>query len=326
MFRFSNDWKAVLPLILVLMLVTAGCTAGNTPGQPTDTTPIRIAVLPIVEGLPLYAAQDNGFFEKQSVKVEFIPAGSAAERDQLIAAGQADGMINDLLAVALFNRQAPQLQVVQFAHVSAPGAPLYVIVASPQSGIKASKELAGVEIGISQGSIIDYATNRILAGEGLTADQVKTVAVPKIPDRMALLLSGQLKAATLPQPFATIAILQGAVAIVDDTKYPDVGNSVVSFRKKFIDEHPQAVRGFIEALNQATSAVNANPEKYRGLLGKYKVVAEQMLAAYPIPKFPAASLPTPRQFEDVVAFALERKLLQAPVQYADSVNPSFIKK
>lgn len=322
MFRLSHASKALLPLILVVLFAAVGCA----PQAPADITPIRFAVLPIVEGLPLYAAQDNGFFEKQGIKVEFIPAGSAAERDQLIAAGQADAMINDLLAVALFNRQSTQLQVVQFAHVSAPGSPLYVIVAAPQSGIKTSKELAGVEIGISQGSIIDYATNRILAGEGLAAGQIKTIAVPKIPDRMALLLSGQLKAATLPQPFATIALHQGGVAVVDDIKYPDVGNSVVSFRKKFIDEHPQAVRGFVEALNLATVDVNANPEKYRGLLGKYKVVTDALLATYPIPNFPTGGMPTAKQFEDVVAFGLERKLLDTPVKYADSVNTSFVKK
>jgi NitT/TauT family transport system substrate-binding protein len=226
----------------------------------------------------------------------------------------------------LFNRDTIQLQVVQFAHVSAAGSPLYVIAAAPQSSIKTSKDLAGVEIGISQGSIIDYATNRILSGEGLTASQIKTLAVPKIPDRMSLLLSGQLKAATLPQPFATLAIQQGAVAIVDDTKYPDIGNSVVSFRKKFIDEHPQAVRGFVEALNQATADVNANPEKYRSLLAKYKVVTDTVLAGYPIPRFPTGSLPNARQFEDVVSFAIDRKLIQGPVKYGDSVNGNFLKK
>ena len=124
MFRLKTSLY-VIGLLLVL-LGLPGCAA-----QPAaDTTPVRIAILPIEEGLPLYAAQDGGFFEKQGVKVEFISAGSAADRDQLIAAGQADGMINDLLAVALFNRQATQLQVVRFAHVSSPGAPLFVIVAA----------------------------------------------------------------------------------------------------------------------------------------------------------------------------------------------------
>jgi NitT/TauT family transport system substrate-binding protein len=318
--------KSKIFLLLVLLTTILLSIAGCAPQAAADTTPIRIAVLPIVEGLPLYAAQDGGFFEKQGVKVEFVAAGSAAERDQLIAAGQADGLINDLLAVALFNRQAPQLEVVRFAHVSAPNAPLYVIVVAPQSGIKNVKELAGVEIGISQGSIIDYATYRILTGAGLKPDQIKTVAVPKIPDRMALLLSGQLKAATLPQPFATLAIQSGAVALIDDTQTPDVGNSVVSFRKKFSSEHPQVVKNFLVALDQAAADINANPEKYRSLLGKYKVVSDTVMATYPMPKFPGNSLPTQKQFDDVVAFALERKLLESPVKFSDSVVDTYIKK
>lgn len=299
---------------------------GCAPAAPADTAPVRIAVLPIVDGLPLYAAQDGGFFEKQGVKVEFIAVSSAAERDQLIAAGQADGMINDLLAVALFNRDSVQLQVVRFAQVSAPGTPMFVIAAAPNSGIKTARDLAGVEIGISQGSIIDYVTSRILAGSGIPSDQMKTIAVPKIPDRMSLLLSGQLKAATLPEPFATIAIQQGAAAVVDDTQNPGLGNSVVSFRKEYIDAHPRAVQNFLAAINQAGEAINADPEKYRNLLGKYKVVPENILATFPIPQFPGDSLPTAQQFEDVVAFAQEHKLIAAPVKYSDSVNGSFLKQ
>lgn len=314
--------RTVISLLFFILIIFSTACAG----QPApDSTPVRIAILPIVEGLPLYAAQDGGFFEKQGIKVEFVSAGSAAERDQLIAAGQADGMINDLLAVVLFNRQSIQLQVTGFAHVSAPGSPLYIIVASPQSGIKTVQELAGVEIGISQGSIIDYVTNRILAGEGMKSDQIKTVAVPKIPDRMSLLLAGQLKAATLPQPFATIALQQGAVAIIDDTRNLELGNSVISFRKKFLDEHPQVVNGFMKALGQAAEAINANPEKYRPLLSKNKVVPDTILATYPLPKFYSPSLPTQKQFDDVVAFALERKLIDTPVKYSDSINASLIK-
>ncbi len=319
----KKNWKTISLIILAALAATL---LGCAPTAPAAAAPVRIAVLPIVEGLPLYAAQDGGFFEKQGVKVEFIPTSSAAERDQLIAAGQADATINDLLAVALFNRDAVQLQVVRFAHVSAPGAPMYVIAAAPDSGFSNVKDLAGIDIGISQGSIIDYVTNRMLTGSGLTPDQVKTIAVPKIPDRMALLLSGQIKAATLPQPFATIATQQGALPIVDDTQFPGLGNSVVSFKKTFIDEHPQAVRNFLIALDQAANDINANPEKYRSLLGKYKVVPDNILAGFTIPKFPGDSLPTAQQFEDVVDFALEHQLIAVPVKFSDSVNASFLSK
>ena len=148
--------------------------------------------------MPFYVAKEAGLYEKAGVKVEFIAASSAAERDQIMAAGQADGMVNDLLATALFNRQSAQVQVVRFAQVATAAQPNFRLVASPQSGIKSVKDLAGVEIGISQASIIDYITYRMLTGEGLKPDQIKTLAVPKIPDRMALLSDGRFEGRQLP--------------------------------------------------------------------------------------------------------------------------------
>ena len=121
--------------------------------------------------MPVYVAQEAGYFEKQDLNVEFVPVGSAAERDQVVAVGQADGMVNDLLSVALYNRKETQVQVVRFARITMAGAPLYRILASAKSGIKSVKDLSGVPIGISQGSIIDYVTNQILTGEGLDAGQ-----------------------------------------------------------------------------------------------------------------------------------------------------------
>ena len=166
----------------------------------------------------------------------------------------------------------------------------------------------------------------MLTGSGLTPDQVKTMAVPKIPDRMALLLSGQIKAATLPQPFATIATQQGALPIVDDTQFPGLGNSVVSFKKTLSMNIPNRCDNFLIALDQAANDINANPEKYRSLLGKYKVVPDNILAGFTIPKFPGDSLPTAKQFEDVVDFALEHQLIAVPVKFSDSVNASFLSK
>lgn len=73
--------------------------------QPKTVKPLKIAVLPIIDTLPMYAAQQEGLFTKHGVTVEFIPVASAPERDQLIAAGGADGTINETLAVMLFNKE-----------------------------------------------------------------------------------------------------------------------------------------------------------------------------------------------------------------------------
>jgi NitT/TauT family transport system substrate-binding protein len=285
-----------------------------------DTAPIKIAALPILDVLPLYAAQEGGFFERQGLKVEFIAVGSSAERDQVMSAGQADGMVNDLPSTLLYNRKSIQIQVVRLARVTAPGAPLYRILASAKSGIKSVKELAGVEIGISQGSVIDFVTSSILTGEGLKADEIKTLAVPKIPDRLSLLESGQLQAATLPEPFGTIALGQGAVLIVDDLKYPDSAVSTISFRKQVMDERSQAVKKFVAAVDQAVDDVNANPEKYRGLLEKYKLVPAALVQTYPMPKFPPNSLPTEAQFTLVNQWAMGKGLIDQKLDFASSIK------
>jgi NitT/TauT family transport system substrate-binding protein len=321
----KNTLQRFLYLVAGL-LISSNLFSGCVSTPAIDKTPVRIAMLPILDTIPLYLAQDAGYFADEGISVEFIPVGSAAERDQVMAAGRADGMINDLVSVVLYNRQGITVQVVRFMRVASKEVPLYRVVAAPKAGIKTTADLAGVPIGISQGSIIDYVTDQLLLSEGLTADQIKTVAVPKIPERMALLGSGELKAATLPEPFATLAIQNGAVVITDDRLHPEFGNSVISFHKTFLDQHPTAALGFLKAVEKAIIDINAIPEKGRPILSKYKLAPSDLAAAYPVPAFPASSLPSQAQFDGVAQWATQKGLVDRIVPYAGSVIDNFLVK
>jgi NitT/TauT family transport system substrate-binding protein len=330
--RIAHPIKKIsLPLLYGLFLLTlllASCTAPNpSPARPAEqVVEIRIAVLPIIDALPFYVAAKQGYFEVNGVKVTFLPAASAAERDQLITAGQADAMINDLVSVALYNKQTVQVQTVRFARTASKEITMYRVLAAKNSGITQTADLAGVPIGMSQGTVIDYVTTRLLEKEGLSAEQIQSIAVPKLNERLALLGSGQLKAATLPEPFGTIAQQSGAVVLVDDSKYPEYGYSVISLRKAFIDQHPQAVSGFLKALEQAVSDINKTPEQWRPLLGENSLVPEALQATYPMPAFPAASVPSEAQFKDVIDWATARKMIVTSPDYAGSVTAKFLPK
>jgi len=314
-------------LSLVLgLLISVSLSSGCVSTPVVDKTPVRIAMLPILDTIPLYLAQEAGYFADEGISVEFIPVGSAAERDQVMAAGQADGMINDLVSVVLYNRQGITVQVVRFMRVASKEVPLYRVVASAKSGIKTAADLAGVSIGISQGSIIDYVTDQLLLSEGLSPDKIKMVAVPNIPERMVLLGSGELKAATLPEPFATLAIQGGAVDITDDRSHPEFGNSVISFHKSFLDQHPAAALGFLKAVERAITDINASPEKGRPILTKYKLVPPDLVSSYPVPSFPASSLPSEAQFDSVAQWARQKGLVERTVPYGGSVVDNFLVK
>lgn len=311
-------------LFLFLAILITVLLGSCAPAKPAEETTLRLALLPILEAIPMHVAQQEGYFAEEGLNVEFIPVSSAAERDQVIAAGQADGMVNDLVSTLLYNQETPQIQIVSFAQSATSEIPQYRILASGESGLTSVADLKGVEIGISEGSVIDYVTDRILHAEGFTQEEITTIAVPKIPDRLSLLDSGELKAATLPDPFGTLAIQSGASLIIDDSSYPQFGNSEISFRKEFIDENPEAIRGFLKALDKAIAVVNADPTKYEDLLVEQKLIPAPLVGNYKIPPFPQGQIPSESQWADVLAWAQEKGLISGDVSYSDSVTGEFL--
>lgn len=310
-------WRHAM-VLFALALLLIGC------GGQSEPTTIRMAVLPILDALPMYVAQEQGYFDDENVVVEFVPVTSAAERDQVIQAGQADGMINEVLSTLFYNSQQPEVSIVRYARVPTPEFPQFYVLASADSGITSVDELKGQDIGISEGTIIEYSTDRLLQAEGLSADEISTIAVPRIPDRMALLGSGELAAANLPDPLATLAMQGGAQVIVDDSKYPEYGHSVITFRNEFLNENEEAVRGFLAALERAVEDINNDKEQFSGLLSERGLVPEPLIGSYTIPDFPAASVPPISQWDDVLEWAMEKGYVDNDLVYEESVDDAYL--
>jgi NitT/TauT family transport system substrate-binding protein len=312
--------KKVIILLLVFFIQLTACA----PAPAKETATLKIAVLPIIDTLPMYVAQQEGLFAKHGVNVEFIPVASAPERDQLLAAGQADGTVNETLAVMLFNKEVIQMQAVRYALRPAEGYGHFFILASGESGITSVDGLKGVEIGVSQGTVIEYVTERLLQSEGFTADEIKTIAVPKIPDRMSLLASGELQAGVMPDPLASLVVAQGGVVVADDSTHPEYGFSIISFRKEVIDANPDAVKGFLAAIEEATALLNADSSKYKNVLSEQNLVPPPLLDTYQTPPFPSAGVPTEAEWNDALNWLKEKGILTIDISYADSVDPALL--
>jgi NitT/TauT family transport system substrate-binding protein len=315
-------------LFVVILSACASTTQKESPGETQsplqEEVTLRIAVLPILDNLPMYVADAEGLFDKHNISVEFIPVGSAAERDQVIVAEQADGMINELVSTVLYNQREIQIQVVRFARVATTTSPQFHILASGQSEITSVSELKGVEIGISEGTVIEYVTDRLLEIEGFSSNEIVTVAVPKMDYRMSLLSSGELPAATLPDPLSLLAVQQGAVIVIDDTSHPELSYSTFSFRKQFLDSYPIAVKAFLAAIEEGTQLVTTNPDKYANLLVDKKLVPAPLIETYRVPEYPDASIPSLDQWNDVLDWAKREGLVSDDVSYDASVTDAYL--
>lgn len=317
-------FRKSLVIAVLLGVLLGACAPGAAPAVEDPT--LRIGVLPILDALPMYVAEAQGYFKDAGITVTFVPVASAAERDQLMQAGQIDGMINDLISTVLYNKDTQKITIVRFARTATPDAAQYSILAAKNSGITKVSDLKGVEIGISEATVIAYTTDRLLQAEGLASADIKTTNIPKIPDRLQLLASGQLKAANLPEPTASLAVQQGAVVIVDDHTHTDFGNSVISFSVATLSAKPNTVKKFLAAIEKATADVNLSPDKFSTLLSDKKLVPAPLIGKYTLPKFPAASVPTEAQFKDVLAWMKDKNLISADVPYSKLVDANYLPK
>jgi NitT/TauT family transport system substrate-binding protein len=314
-------YKKIILLALFFILIVTGCAK-----PPQQSKTLKFAVLPVLDSLPLYVAQANGYFEAEGLAIELIPVGSAPERDQLMQSGQIDGMLNEVVTTLYYNRETANIKIVRFARTATAEYPVFRILAAKNSGITSVADLKGVQIGVSEGTIIEYMADRVLQNAGLTPDEIKKIAVPKIADRTALLESGELKAAVMPDPLASLLMQKGAILIIDDTTLTDVSNSVYSFSNDTLKNYPGEVKAFLRAVEKAVVEINNNKDKYTDLMVEQKLVPESVVGKYPIPDFPTASVPSQAQFTDALSWAMDKGLVTTELKYKDNIDSSFLPK
>lgn len=335
-----------LLILVLLLLALAACNTAATPAteqtetEPTteaiapteeattdpaaDGEPLRLGLLPVTDVIPFYVAQQEGYFEEEGVAVELIPVNSAADRDTFIQTGEIDGQLNDLIATVLTNAgEGEDIRVVRQARVAFPDYPQYYIISAPNSGITDLEGLKGQEIGISENSSIEYTTDRLLQLEGFTDEEIVTTNVAQIATRLQLLLEGQLPAATLPDPLASLAVLQGGTVVISDAAHPEVTQSVISFRADVLQNRRDDVAALIRAYDRAVRDINEDPTAFQDVLIAQSRVPEELQGQYQLPRFPEGGIPTEAQFADVVEWATEKGLITLPVTYADAVDTSF---
>jgi NitT/TauT family transport system substrate-binding protein len=329
--RRCTIWLLTAVVTIVLM-TAAGCagedlttTTGPAPAsEKAEVQTLRMALLPIMDVLPFHVAQQNGYFDQVGVQVELVPVKSGQERDTLMQTGQVDGMLTDLISPIIFNQDQAQVKAVRTARKVYPDSPLFRLLAEPGSAVQSPADLAGVEVGTAQNTVIEYITDRMLENAGLTPDQIISQEVSAIPIRFELLINGEIPAATLPDPLASGAIAAGAVPVVDDTTVPELSQSILAFSTEALDAKPEAVRRFLQAWEMAVAELNTKPDDYRDLLIEMGRVPESIQGTFQMPPFPEASVPNPEQLADVVAWALDKGIVRKDVPYERMVDDSFL--
>ncbi|RYD01854.1 hypothetical protein N752_28005 [Desulforamulus aquiferis] len=277
-------------------------------------------MLPIADNLPFWVAEQKGYFKEEGIEVELIAFPSALERDSAFTAKQIDAGIGDLIAVATMNNAGTKVKSVAVAQGISPGENRFAILAAPNSDIKSVEQLKNVPIAMSLNTINEYITDRMLTEKGLSQEDIKKIAVPKLPVRFDALMGGTVMAATLPDPMATLAEIGGAHLIADNSKNT-LAQTVVIVRQETLDKNDIDIEKLMKAYSRAVSDIQRNPDQFNDILMEEAKIPKNLLSSGNQLRFiySAPELPKEEDVDAVIEWMLEHDLLKNKLTYGDMV-------
>ena len=304
----------LLTLAIVTICLAAGCggekAADSKPAAKT-LPPLVIGVLPDVDSLPLVFARELGYFKEAGVEVKIEQFKSAMDRDAAIQAGAVDGAVSDMLAVAFFREGGIDARITSLTDGS------YKVIGAANEPAKTMKELAGKDIAVSRNTIIEFITDSALAVEGLDGDAVNKKAVPKIPARLEMLAAGQLPAATLPEPIASLALKDGGHIIVDSAKL-GTNPGIMMFTGKALKEKKESIAAMYRAYDRAAKYLNETPQKdYIQTLIDKGGFPPAVKDGIVLPKYHPAALPSEKDWQLCQKWLLDKKLTKKTLTFKE---------
>lgn len=303
--------KKIMTLIISAAMLLSCCVCACSEKKET----ITIGVLPDVDSAPIIIAQHNGYFIEEGAHVKIEAFTSAMERDSALQAGAIDGAVSDILSAAFFEKGGFNVKITSMTNGS------YKLLAG--SGVADIKELKGKSVAISSNTIIEYATDMMLEKSGIGANDIEKSIIPKIPLRLEMLQTGQVDAATLPEPLASSAVKSGA-KVLDSTDNLGINPGVVVFAESSINSKSDEIKAFYRAYDRAVEYLKtADKSEYIDILIEEAGFPEDVKDIISLPSYTTHTLPSKDDFEGVIAWLCRKGLIDKAYSYDDLVISDY---
>ena len=260
----AKRWRGLLLLVTSAVLaLAAGCSnIGDAASPPSVEKPnLTVGVVPAVDSAGFFIALYQGLFKDQGLNVTFEPVTSSetAISDQVKKIYDITGG-NYVSYIQAEQSGQAKLDIFAEGSVMEPGAQgIYVM---PDSSITSLADLKNKTVAINAPKNILYLlTSSVLKEHGINPSSVKFVTNYSFPAMPAALAAGEIDAAVLPEPFASVAEqADGAVPLIDldqgaTTSFPVEGYVVT---KQWAQKYPRTLAAFDKALEEGQQIADTN--------------------------------------------------------------------
>lgn len=306
----------LVSILLVLFLLLTGCSgqeASKADADSTEKPVIRFGAMISTDVIPFVLIEKNELDKKYNIDLQIEMFNNAKDRDAAFQAGELDGVLSDLIAVTMYQNADMDVKITGMTDGD------FQLLAGKDTGITDISQLKGKKVGISENTLIDYSLDVILDNNDMSSSDVKKEIVPRMPDRYEMLNSGVLDFGLMPEPFATLALKNGAVNLGSANEY-GLYPAVSAISQKAIDEKKEAIQNLFKAYDDAVEYMNnTDIAEYEDIVIEKVGYPEDMAGSIELPKFRKNTLPDKEAVESAIKWASERDLCSSDLTYDQMV-------
>ena len=181
------------------------------------------------------------------------------------------------------------------------------LIVGQGKSISSLQDLKGKKLALSSNTVIEYTTDMLLAQAGIAPEEVEKVEIVKIPLRLEMLRNGEVDAAVLPEPFATMALESGLTSLIS-TKELGINLTGIALTRE-ASERKEAVNLLHQGYNLGVQYMQQHPrEEWVKVLIDELGISETALAME-LPDFTPVATPTPQELEEMNLWLKSKKLV-----------------
>jgi len=317
------------------ILLLSACSAALTPTPPAPVH-VKVFARPYLSYAPLYIAQDAGYFTEQGLDVEFVALPSSAAAIPPLVQGDID-VVGGTLRISALNAIAHNAQIKIVAdkgHLGSGACSAYYGFAARRTlvengTLKSAADLKGrnIEIAGDKPSMEGYFVDKLLNTAGLSLDDVNVLTLQNPVEIIDGFNKGAIDFTVQGEPVLsqlvqskTVALWKTVQEIVSDVQF-----DVLLYGPTFLNKNPDAGKRFMVAYLQAVQQYNQGKTAQNlDELVRFSKLDRQLLSNACLPAISNDGKINVQSVLDFQAWAIKRKLLDAPATDTQLWDPQFV--
>ena len=238
---------------------------GTDDAVEADSASLRVAVMPTIDCLPLFVAEEEGMFDREGVSVSLYPYQAQMDCDTALQGGWVDVMVTDLVRAERLKSQGLPLRYLTATDLQ------WQLLAGKQARLTKLGQLENKMIAMTRYSATAMLADALVDSASVINEHVFRIQINDLGVRLQMMETEVMDAMFLPEPQATAARQLGA-KVLYDTQWNDVrmGVMVASEVSQGDTLRQRFTEGMLKAYNEACDSLNS-----RGIRSYSKLLARR---------------------------------------------------